>query len=145
MSDNLNFVLASLDPPSIWDFFQTLEDAQAKQEEANTYNVKLEAHGAPKRLYEPMAYEKYKAKERDLYLSRPAEPISHERFDEMLEVLPPKNWENKGDFESFLMIEHWSGPYTQQYARRGKGDDANYWTKLVDSTDRSTWMKREGR
>jgi|SRR2546426_10161068 len=32
--------------------------------------------------------------------------------------------------------------YAQQYARRGTGEDATYWQKLVDSTDRSTWMKR---
>jgi hypothetical protein len=66
-----------------------------------------------------------------------------EKFTEMLEVLPPKNWRNDGDFESFLMSEHWSGPYTHQYARRGRGDDATYWQRMVDSTDRSTWMKRE--
>lgn len=41
------------------------------------------------------------------------------------------------------MSEHWSGPYTQQFARRGTGDDATYWQKLVDATDRSTWMERE--
>lgn len=143
MSDPGNFVLASLDPPSVWSFFPSIEAAQAKQQEANEYNVRLEKHGAPKRHYEPMRYEDYKAKEREFYLSRPAERVSAKTFTEMLEVLPPKNWRNEGDFESFLMIEHWSGPYTQQYARRGSGEDAQYWTKLVDSTDRGTWMKRE--
>ncbi len=142
MTDDRNFVLASIAPPSVWDFFSSIEAAQAKQEDANSYNVKLEAHGAPKRHYEPMTYEEYKAKEREFYLSDPATPITPKQFTEMLEVLPPDHWENKGDFESFLMSEHWSGPYTQQYARRGRGDDAKYWTKLVDSTDRSTWMKR---
>src|ERR1700689_2581101 len=82
------------------------------------------------------------AKEREFYLSRPAEEIPEKKFVEMLEVLPPVRWERKGDFESFLMSEHWSGPYTQQYVRRGNGDDAKYWTKLVDSTDPKTWMGR---
>ena len=90
-----------------------------------------------------MTWEAYKAKEREFYLSLPAEKVDQKTFVEMLEVLPPKNWRNEGDFVSFLMIEHWSGPYTSQYARRGKGEDATYWQKLVDSTDRSTWMKRE--
>jgi len=142
-SDPGDFVLASLAPPSVWQFYASLEAAQAKQQEANDYNVKLETHGAPKRHCEPMTWEAYKAKEREFYLSRPAEKVDQKTFVEMLEVLPPKNWRNEGDFVSFLMIEHWSGPYTSQYARRGKGEDATYWQKLVDSTDRSTWMKRE--
>jgi hypothetical protein len=144
MTDTRDYVLASLDPPSVWDFFPSIEAAAAKQEEANAYNVKLEAHGAPKRNYVPMHYDDYKAKEREVYLSRPAEEIPERKFVEMLGVLPPERWENKGDFESFLMCEHWSGPYTQQYVRRGNGDDAKYWTKLVDSTDRKTWMGRSG-
>ncbi len=57
-------------PPTVYDFFPSLEAAAAKQEEANAYNVKLEAHGAPKRNYVPMHYDEYKAKERELYLSR---------------------------------------------------------------------------
>jgi hypothetical protein len=142
MTDTRDYVLASLDPPSVWDMFPSLEAAAAKQEEANAYNVKLEAHGAPKRNYQPMRYEDYKAREREFYLSRPAEEIPEKKFVEMLGVLPPVKWENKGDFESFLMSEHWSGPYTQQYVRRGNGDEAKYWTKLVDSTDPKTWMGR---
>src|ERR1017187_8336701 len=102
MTNARDYVLASLDPPSVWDCFPSLEAAAAKQEEANAYNVKLEAHGAPKRSYEPMRYEDYKAKEREFYLSRPEEQIPEKKFVEMLEVLPPDKWESKGDFESFL-------------------------------------------
>jgi hypothetical protein len=68
-----DFVLASLDPPSVWQFYPSLEAAAAKQKEANAYNVKLEEHGAPKRSYVPMHYDNYKAKERECYLSRPEE------------------------------------------------------------------------
>jgi hypothetical protein len=59
-----------------------------------------------------MRYEEYKAKDRKFYLSRPAEKITADKFLEMPDVLPPKKCENTGDFESFLMSEHWSGPYT---------------------------------
>jgi hypothetical protein len=142
MTEPRDYVLACLDPPTVWDLFPSMEPAAAKQAEANAYNVQLEAHGAPKRHYEPMRYDDYRAKEREFYLSSPEREIPEETFVEMLGVLPPVKWENKGDFESFLMSEHWSGPYTQQYVRRGNGDDAKYWTKLVDSTDRKTWMER---
>lgn len=53
-----------------------------------------------------MRYEDYKAKEREFYLSGPEEQIPEKKFVEMLGVLPPERWENKGDFESFLMSEH---------------------------------------
>ena len=89
MTETRDYVLASLDPPSVWDFFPSIEAAAAKQEEANAYNVKLEAHGAPKRNYAPMHYDEYKAKEREFYLCRPEEQIPEKTFVKMLGVLPP--------------------------------------------------------
>jgi hypothetical protein len=74
-ADTRDYVLASLDPPSVWNFYPSMEAAAAVADEANAYNVKLEAHGAPKRTYSAMTYEEYKAKERELYLSRPEEQI----------------------------------------------------------------------
>ena len=52
-------VLASIDPPSVWDFYGAVEYAEAKKDEANAYNIKLEAHGAPKRNYQIMSAVKY--------------------------------------------------------------------------------------
>jgi len=129
-------VLASIDPPSVWDFYGAVEYAEAKKDEANAYNIKLEAHGAPKRNYQIMTYAEYKAAERAFYLCDPAEEITEEKFIERLEVLPPQQWIHAGGFESFLMSEHWSGPYTSQYARHGQ----RYYTKMVDATDKGTWM-----
>ena len=135
-------VLASINPPSVWNFYGSEEIARQHQEDANGYNVRLETHGAPKRFYAPMKYGEYKAQERGLYLNRPEERITRETFDEMLNVLPPKNVRGvKGGGMSFLMIEHWSGPYTQQFIQRGQGDEAAYFSKLVDAEDESTWMK----
>lgn len=90
MTDKRNYVLASLDNPSVWNFYPSLEAAREHQQDANDYNVKLEKHGAPKRHYEPMLYEDYLAKERAYYLSKPEEKIAPEKFTEMLEVLPPE-------------------------------------------------------
>jgi hypothetical protein len=61
--------------------------------------------------YEPMTYEAYKAAERQFYLSRSLEEITEERFNEAYEVLPPKAVRNADGVFSFLMIEHWHGPY----------------------------------
>ena len=130
------YVLACIHPPSVWNFFPTLEAAAAKRDEANTY----QAHDTTKRDYQAMTYDAYKASERAFYLGDAPTQITAEKYHEMLEVLPPKCWQQRGDFESFLMIEHWSGPYTHQYASRG---DGTYWEKMVDATDRSTWMQPE--
>ena len=86
-----------------------------------------------------MTYEAYKAAERQFYLSRPLEKITEDRFNEAYEVLPPKAVRNADGVFSFLMIEHWSGPYICQYASY-KG---RYFTRLVDASDRSTWITRD--
>ena len=129
-------VLASLNPPSIWDFYGNVFEAAARESEANEYNTHLIKHGAPERTYQVMTYGEYKAAERRVYLAGPPTEITEETFIEMLEVLPPVAWTRRNNFESFLMSEHYSGPYTSQYARHGK----RYYTKMVDCTDRSTWM-----
>ena len=133
---NDTIVLASLNPPSVWDFYGNVFEAAARESEANEYNTRLMQHGAPERTYQVMTYGEYKAAERHFYLADLPTVITEETFMEMLEVLPPKAWRHEGTFESFLLAEHWSGPYTSQYARHG----TRYYTKLVDCTDRATWM-----
>lgn len=93
--------------------------------------------------YEPMTWADFQIGQRNHYLSDPPEPITAEKWIQMLEVLPPMQWEQSGNFNSFLMSEMYSGSYTHQYVRRGYGDNATYWSKMVDARDRSTWMTYE--
>lgn len=130
-----NIVLASLDPPSVWNFYHTVEEAIADKERANR-------DSSQRFTYAPMTYDEYKAGQRAFYLAGPPVEVTEEKFMEMLEALPPMRWHQSHDFESFLMSEYWSVPYTHQYVRRGHGDQATYWTRLVDASDRSTWMTR---
>jgi len=133
--------LASVNPPSVWNYYPTMEAAAAHATDANEYNVKLEAHGAPKRHYVPMLETEYRKAEREFYL-QPEVEIPREKYWEMLEVLPPMAWRQSFRFESFNMSEHETGPYTRQYARRGdEGDGARYFMKMVDVTDKTTWMQ----
>lgn len=117
-----------------------MEAAAAAQEDANTYAKRIaDTQGAPRLHYEPITYEAYKAAERQYYLSRPLEEISEDRFNEAYEVLPPRAVRNADGVFRFLMSEHWSGLYTSQYAAfKGK-----HFTRLVDASDRSTWITRE--
>jgi hypothetical protein len=131
---------ASLNPPSVWQFYPTLEAAAAKADIVNGYTQRLDARlGTPARQYEPMTFEAYKQVERQFYLSDPLQEISEEKFTEMFEVLPPKHVRTRNDVFSFLMIEHFSGPYTSQYASYG----SKHYTRLVDATDESTWITPE--
>lgn len=133
-----NIVLAVTNPPSIFNFYHSVETAGADLARANGGEYKHFRNG---QQYEVMNYEDYKVAEKRFYLDRPDSEITKEKFHEMLNVLPPKHWTNSGGFESFLMIEHYSGPFTEQYFRRGD----RYFVRLVDATDKTTWAAREVR
>ena len=134
---DMDYVLASINPPSVWAFFPTAEAAAAKADDANAYNQRIvEQQGAPAMHYEAMTYEAYKAAERREYLSRPLREITEDKYHEALDALPPEKYQHSGGMERFLMSEHWSGPYTEQYvAYQGR-----HFTRMVDATDRSTWI-----
>ena len=127
-----DYVLAELDTLTVWNFYSSLDAAASDQVRVN----EKEGGDGKQRHYKPMSYSDYAAHERKTYLSRPLTETTKSQYWYALEVLPPKNFEQCAGFESFLMIEHWSGPYTDQYVEyRGR-----YFSKLVDSLDRSTWM-----
>lgn len=52
------------------------------------------------------------------YHSKP-EPITSERFDEMLNMLPPMNWRKAGDYEVFCFMEAYSDTVHEWFARSG--------------------------
>lgn len=65
--------------------------------------------------------------------------IDEERYNEMLEVLPPMNWDTHFGLSSFFMCEFWSGSITDQYAIC----DGKYYSKRVDYRKRDTWITRK--
>lgn len=50
---------------------------------------------------------------------KPAVRITHERFDEMLNVLPPRRWYNHGATESFHVSERIAGNVVSHFCRIG--------------------------
>jgi len=70
------------------------------------------------------------------FLNQPVIEISAEKYDEMLNILPPLNWVRADGVERFNMCEFLSGPITNQYARVGD----RYFTKPVRHGDKSTYM-----
>ena len=78
---------------------------------------------------------------RDFTANAMAVRITAEKWNEMLEILPPMAWRQKFNYNSFLMREMMSGPYTHQFVRYGHGDSCTYWQKMVDAADPDTWLK----
>ena len=69
-------------------------------------------------------------------LSIPIKEITEEKFYEMLDCLPPLQWETVGKVNQFCMSEFWTGNYTNQYGTyRG-----HYFIKRVDFEDSSTYL-----
>lgn len=70
--------------------------------------------------------------------------ITAERFDEMLNILPPMNWRQADTYEqkfnripeTFMMSEFIDGTRTTQFAAL----DGEFYEKTVDVADRSTWI-----
>lgn len=58
-------------------------------------------------------------KAQEVIFKRPPVEITEARFIEMLEVLPPENWERAKNSESFKLCEHTCGMYTSIFARVG--------------------------
>lgn len=88
--------------------------------------------------YSVMLWEEYQAAESKKLLGEPVREINAERFNEMLDVLPPLHWCTINGVEMFCIKEMYTGFYTNQYAHDKRND--KYYTKMVDSSDRSTWI-----
>lgn len=88
--------------------------------------------------YRVMTFGDFLKLERDKILGEPLKEITAEKFNEMLDVLPPLAWTKHKGVEMFCMSEFYTSFYTSQYAH--DHSTGKYYTKLVDYFDRSTWI-----
>lgn len=156
MTANLDLVIVNIGrkTPMIWTFIDTMEEAPAKiaeYEERDRKDLVLFAEYAEKydrdywtaRIeevkkyrYAAMTFDEYRETERKALTFQPIEEITEERFEDMLNVLPPLYWGTYNGISQFCMSEMWTGTYTTQYARV----NGRYFCTMVDITDRSTWI-----
>lgn len=73
-------------------------------------------YGAPVTI---MTWDEYDKQHQALFIAPPSE-ITKDEYWQMLEVLPPDDWQQDSDTESFKMCEHMTGPITGIYARIGE-------------------------
>jgi len=65
------------------------------------------------------------------YLNYPVTEITFERFQDMLEILPPVDWKGDYLFESFLMSECYDLQYRRQFMRiRENSRKSRYFTTI---------------
>lgn len=88
--------------------------------------------------YQVMAFADFLALERERLLSGPPQEITEDKFNEMLNVLPPLAWTEHHGVEMFCMSEFYTGIYTTQCAHDHK--TGKYYWKLVDYIDKTTWI-----
>lgn len=88
--------------------------------------------------YEIMTWEQFSKLEREALLGDPIQRVTEEDFNDALDVLPPLRWETHNGVNEFCMSEMWTGTYTTQYAHVLGTDE--YYCKMVDCRDRSTWI-----
>jgi hypothetical protein len=64
--------------------------------------------------------------------------ISEEKYNEMLNILPPIYYTTHNGFTMFCMREMYTGTYTNQYARDNK--TGKYYQAMVDVKNPETWI-----
>lgn len=85
-----------------------------------------------------ISFEEFQAMEKSKLISGEPEEITADKFNEMLDVLPPLKWCTIDGIEMFCMSEMYTGTYTNQYAH--DKSSGKYYTKMVDACDKSTWI-----
>ena len=115
------------------------EDAKKFEElgQNNKYFAQT-AKKCRKATFEAMTFDEFLIRQKKHLLDKPMHEITEERFYEMLNVLPPLCWTQHKNVEIFCMSEFYTGSFTDQYAH--DKNTGKFWCKLVDYTDKSTWI-----
>lgn len=83
-------------------------------------------------------YDTFAKMEKQRFCSREPQEITKEEYYNARDVLPPILWGTRGNCEMFCMREMYTGSITTQYAYNLV--DGKYYSKLVDVTDKETWI-----
>jgi len=155
-NNNSEICVVDITNMSIYSFSNSREEAEEKLQKAlehqkediktweghckiypDTESFKNYLTAAQNSKYEIMTYNEYLQMERNYYTSKPLTEITEEKFEDMLNVLPPLKWCTRNNIEMFCMSEMLTGTYTSQYLHNRKNN--KFYHKTVDILDQSTW------
>lgn len=151
---NTNILAVNIKNMDVYDFLQDGESenellARAnnyRQEQINSWDKNRKEHpceqyemyynNSLKAEYKILTWNEFAKLEKAYYITDDLAEITADRYDEMLNVLPPLKWCTINGVEMFCISEMTTGTYTSQYARY----DGKYYTKTVDIMDKNTWI-----
>lgn len=151
---NTNILAVNIKNMDVYDFLKDGESEVELLARANTYRQKqintwdknrkqypceqfeMYYNGALQAEYKVVTWDEFRSLQRAFYIDDAVTEIIADRYNEMLNVLPPLKWCTINGVEMFCISEMTTGTYTSQYARY----DGKYYTKTVDVTDESTWI-----
>ena len=126
--DANTIVIACTNPPRLFDLYKTRGAALDRLADINREN--------PTYRYEVMTLGQYDEAERAYHLSKPLQEVTPDRFDEMLNVLPPVAWQTRDGVERFIMSEATQGYFHDQFAKRGD----RCFCRPVHVREQATWI-----
>ncbi len=159
MNKEMDLVIVEMDAINVFGFVNKNETKEEAKSRANKYYCdelelvkghlkhyggdywKSRVESIDKKIsagFKVMSFEDYEKAKREYLINRELTEITADEFEEMLCVLPPIFWVTYNNIEMFCMSEMYTGTYTNQYAHDRNTD--KYYTKLVDSADKSTWI-----
>lgn len=117
---------------------QMLENITKYPENADYWKERQASYERKAQTAEVIEYEVFAKIERECILQDKPEEITEEKYNEMLDILPPLHYTEHNGYVMFCMREFLTGVYTSQYAyHKASG---KYYTCIVGATDRSTWI-----
>jgi hypothetical protein len=133
---NDDILIACTFPPTRYSYCATRAVAEAKMPDAEAYAAYLEKRDGQPIRFEIMTEGEFDKAMRAYYLSRPLEEVTPERFDEMLNILNPIEWEHRDGVERFTISEAIDNYYHEQFAKRGE----RCFCRPVHVKDDKTWI-----
>lgn len=132
----MDMTICVIDPtgPWLWNLYPDIDSAYKKCYELNNELLDKDEQGR----YFVGNCEQFKQMQKEKHLTGIIHKSTESEFWEMIEVLPPLNWQ-RGTVETFCMSEFMVGPYTSQYGCY----NGQYVSKMVDYYDPSTYIKAE--
>lgn len=121
----------------LWNMYSSKEAAQNtvidKNKSEQDYKSDFE-----KQPFKIITWSEYNAAEKEKYVTAPIQ-ISEERYYDLFECLPPKNWHTTSEaLNVFFMSEFQTGSYTEQLIKY----DDKFYSKSVDYCDKKTWCTK---
>ena len=154
---NLNILAVDIKHCTTYDFLQDGETKEqllqrannSKESDITAWSKNVEKYpdvedfrnylkSAQEKEYKVMTWNEFKQFQKRFLLDSELTEITAEVFEDMLGVLPPLYWTEHNGIEMFCMSEMYTGTYTNQYAHDKHRD--KYYTKMVNSADRTTWI-----